>query len=182
MILVGSALALLCAFELVGPLRAVVAVRCAVDRFRNGSMRSVGNLSVSLPNNWCEDHARAADRPPTLKLVRIPRSRSSGNTLATIRRYRGEFDDDKGRSSVSLLKWSTPYYGGWEVDSLIDADFGGEPGYEIRFKRSIAGSANQDIVSSDFIAPQRHAWVSCSPMSPIDLAECRGIILSIKTE
>lgn len=170
----AAALVILVMFESIGPLRVVVATRCAVDRYRHGSERSVGSLSVSLPKNWCEDSVRDSSGTSGLQLIRIPRTRSSRNTLAVVRPYNGEFDDEKGRAAIATLKWSTDYFGQWEPKSISSVDLGGDSGYEIRFQR-IGSQSNSDDVSADFIAPKRRIWISCLPMSSVDLEECRTI-------
>jgi hypothetical protein len=113
---------------------------------------------------------------PKLHVVRIPRERTSPNTIATVRQYAGEFGDPNTITAASvLLNYSTAHYGEWKVKDVLRVDLGGDPGYEIRFEPAAGSGTDSRLVASDFIQLRNHIWVMCFPMSPDDLVECRKL-------
>jgi len=170
----ATAFAILLGFLVVGPLRVVVGVRCAVDRARGGAERRLGDLVVRLPPSWCEQHRDASD-PSKLDLMRVPRTRSSRHTMAHLRRFDFTFSGNQAQLAGSILSFVTPYDGRWRATRVLAVDLGGEPGYEITFERVSPRPGEAEEVSSDFVSPQKRLWVSCPPMGRDDLAECREI-------
>jgi hypothetical protein len=177
-IFLASAIALFAAFQLVGVPRSTTLVFCGVDQLRHGDERELDGVRVRLPPDWCELERASTRGTVELRAVRIPRSRSSRDTLALVRHVNFELSREAIESAFSNLGFDTPQYGAWQSSALVDVDLGGRPGYEIRFERAVPAASGADEVAADFLLPELRVWVQCAPMSADDLAQCRAIAAS----
>lgn len=174
LLFLGFAVVLLGVFNLVGPTRAVLGVRCFLDNSLQGNERSTNGVVVRLPTGWCEQ-GRGDENDEKITLIRVPRDRSASRSIAVVGRLDADIDGRALEARRGELKYTTEHYGQWQAREVADIVLGDVPAFEVRFSPMTTGTDLSALVASDFVVPQRHVLVSCFPMTPPDLEECREV-------